>query len=387
MIETAHKRHTPIRLQPQTPPAYLEYGWYASMAYGTLGEAWGVSFPILGAALLVFLAVASVYHVADQVFKVYAPAGWALCTGVTVIAINYVFYDEKALMGTMSFATWICTMAIVQALILRPAFLKRFAFVAFAIGLCGLPLLSVRNVGGVVRAWGAGGFSNPNVLGMWFGFCAIFFIFWGLQAKNTTVRASSWAAALGAIYVVFLSVSRGALVGIVLACVMGLRSALKQYFMPLLLIVLVFAGVYASGVFDELIDQYITRGAEESGREKLWAMGIPRVLDSPWIGVGEGNIKMPLSAGRYTTPHNGLLHIALAAGVFPLICYLMYLARVGTGTLRIMLKQNYSEDFLVPPLVAFGVFQVMVADYHFMTVWAVVAFALATVRRVPPRSV
>lgn len=270
-------------------------------------------------------------------------------------------------------------MTIVQVLVLRPELLQRFALAAFAIGVCGLPLISMRTVGGgITRAWGAGGISNPNALGMWFGFCAIFFIFWSLQARQTSVRVGSWAAALGSLYVVFLSVSRGALVGITLACVIGLRSTLKQHFVPFLSAVFVLLAVYASGVFDELINQFVTRGAEESGREKLWAMGIPRVLDSPWIGVGGGQIKMPLHHNLYTTPHNGLLHIALAAGIGPLICYLMYLARVGSGALRMLWKPNYAEDLLLPPLVVFGGFQVLVSDYAFMSAWGVVVFALAT---------
>ena len=332
---------------------------------------------------MVLLAVACVYYAGDRVFEVYAPAGWALCTVVVVIAINYMFYDERSFLALGSFFTWFCTMAIVQLLVLRPGFLQRFALAAFVIGLCGLPLISVRNVGGIMRAWGAGGLSNPNALGMWFGFCAIFFIFVGLQARKTNVRIGSWAAALGSLYVVFLSVSRGALLGIILACVVGLRSTLKQHFVPFLFVVLVFLTVYASGVFDELIDQFVTRGAEKSGREYLWAMGIPRVLNSPWIGVGEDDVKMPLPHGLYTNPHNGLLHIALTAGIIPLICYLMYLVRVGAGTLRMIVKPNYSEDLLLPPLVAFGVFQVMVSDYHLMTAWAVVAFALATAKQIP----
>lgn len=384
MIETIPVRRTVVRTHPQAPPVYLEYAWYVSLTYATVGEPWGVSIPIAGAGLLVILTMACVYYVGDRVFEVYAPASWALCTGIVVIAINYVFYDVYPLGGTLSFVNWICTMLIAHVLLLRPEFFRRFALVAFAIGVCSLPLISVRNVGGIVRAWGAGGMSNPNVLGMWFGFCALFFLFWGLQAKKTIVRASSWAAALGALYIVFLSVSRGAMVGIILACVIGLRSTLKQYFLPFLSVVLVFLVVYASGVFDELIDQFVTRGTVESGREKLWAQGIPRVLDSPWIGVSEDDVKMPLPNGLYTTPHNGLLHIALSAGIGPLICYLIYLARVGAGTLRMMWKMNYAEDLVLPPLVVFGMFQMMVSDYAFMSAWDVVVFALATTRRVPP---
>jgi hypothetical protein len=52
-----------------------------------------------------------------------------------------------------------------------------------------------------------------------------------------------------------------------------------------------------------------------------------------------------------------------------------------------MQKQSCVEDVLLPPLVAFGIFQIMVSDYHFMYAWGVVAFALATVKRVSLPSV
>lgn len=368
---------------PQVPPAYLEYAWYASIAYATLGQAWGVLIPIVGGALLVLLAVACVYQVGDRAFQVYGPAGWALGTAVSVIAITYVFYDERAIEGSSIFVTWLCTMAIAQALALRPGLLQRFALAAFAIGLSALPFIKAHNVGGITRVWGTGGISNPNVLGMWFGFCAVFFLFWGLQSRKTIERTTSWVLALGCLYVILLSVSRGALLAVIVACIVGLRSVLRRYFIPLLLLVLLMWGVYESGVFQPLIDQYVTRGAEKSGREKLWSMGLERLLDSPWIGVGLHDMKMPLSGHRYVNPHNGLLHIALAAGILPLICYLVYLGKVVSGTRRIMRKADFGLTVLLPPLVTFGLLQIMVADYNFMSAWVAVMFALATVKRSP----
>lgn len=376
-------RRARTRTQQQTPPVYLEYAWYASIAYATLGQVLGVVIPIIGGALLVLVTAACVYHVGDRVFQVYAPVKWALGTVASVIVITIIFYDERAVEGSYIFVTWLCTMVIAQTLSLRPGLLQRFACVAFAIGLGALPFMTARNLGGITRVWGAGGISNPNVLGMWFGLCAVFFLFWGLQSRKTFERAVSWVLAVGCLYVILLSVSRGAILAVMVACIVGLRSVLQRYFIPLLLLVLLLWGVYESGVFQPLIDQFVTRGAEKSGREKLWAMGLERLLDSPWIGVGLHDMKMPLSGHRYANPHNGLLHIALAAGILPLICYLVYLARVGAGTLRMIRRPKADQDVLLPPLVAFALLQIMVGDYNFMSAWVVVVFALATVRQSP----
>ena len=130
------------------------------------------------------------------------------------------------------------------------------------------------------------GISNPNSLGMWFGFCAVYFLFRGLQSRTLIMRAVYWAGALGSLYVVALTVSRGPLIGIVLACVVGLHSALKRSFFPVLSLVLLIWLVNESGVFQQAIDSYLMRGTEETGREKLWPLALERLLNSLWTGVG-----------------------------------------------------------------------------------------------------
>ena len=362
------------------PPAFLEYTWYASLAYAMLGQVWGIVIPSVGGAVLVLLAAICMLNVGDQVLQVYKPVAWALWTGIFVITIQFFFHegDERASTETIFFIGWLALVIIVQSLSLRPNFLLRFALVAFAIGLACLPYINIKSVGGVMRAWASGtGISNPNVLGLWFGFSTVYFLFWGFQCRKPILRTAAWVAAIGSLFIVTLSVSRGPLLAIVLACVVGFRSELKRSFVPLLALVLLMCLVYVSGVFDEEIAYYTARGSEESGRGRLWPLALERILDSPWVGNGLGDILIRTRSGKFMNPHNGLLHIGLGAGIVPVISFLAYCGHVAAGAVRMMRSVQVGEVALLPPLIAFGLFETMVLDFAFMTSWVVVVFGLA----------
>ena len=80
------------------PPAFLEYAWYASLAYAMLGQVWGIVIPSVGGAVLVLLAAICLLNVGDQVLRVYKPVAWALWTGIFVITIQFFFHegDERS---------------------------------------------------------------------------------------------------------------------------------------------------------------------------------------------------------------------------------------------------------------------------------------------------
>lgn len=363
------------------PPAFLEYAWYASLAYAYLGGVWGIVVPAVGGAILVVLAAACVLHLGDRAISLCKPVAWAFYTAISLLAIEVMFHDigGKAILEITAFVQWLAVLIIVQTLSLRPNFLHRFALAALAIGVASLPYINVRSVGGVMRAWASGtAISNPNVLGMWFGFCTVYFIFWGLQCRTPLWRAGSWAVAVGSFFIVALTVSRAPLLGIVLACIVGFRSALKQNFLPVLLFVLAVGLVYISGVFDEELGYYASRGAEESGRGRLWPAAVERILESPWVGGGLGNIGIQTRSGHFMNPHNPVLHIALGAGFLPVFFFLGYLARVALGARNMMQKMQVAEAALLPPMVVFGLFEIMTLDLAFMMPWVVVVFGLVS---------
>ena len=362
------------------PPAYLEYMWYASLTYAMLGKVWGIVIPTAGGVLLVIIAVACVLSVGVQAIQVYRPVVWALTTGFLLISIQLLFHEgnPQALSEGISLVGWLALLLIVPALSLRPGFLKRFALAALAVGIATLPYIKMSG-GSMERAIASGtGISNPNSLGMWFGFCTVFFLFWGFQLQKPILKVVSWTTALGCLYIVMLTVSRAPLLAIILACVVGFRSEMKRGFVPLFLLALLFCLVYVSGMFDEKINDYMARGAEETGRGRLFPIALQRVLDSPFIGVGLGDIMIRRSSGRgFMNPHNGLLHIALGGGIVPAICFLGYLARAVIGAFRIMQRRYVGESSLLPPLVVFALVEIMVLDYTFVCAWAVVVLSLA----------
>lgn len=362
------------------PPAFLEYAWYASLVYAYLGSIWGIVVPAVGGAILVVLAAACLFHIGDRALPLCKPVAWAFYTAISLVAIEVLFHDigDKAIIEITAFVQWLMVLIIVQTLLLRPNFLHRFALTALAIGVACLPYIDVRSVGGVMRAWASGtAISNPNILGMWFGFCTVYFIFWGFQCRTPLWRAGSWAVALSSFFIVALTVSRAPLLGIVLACIVGFRSALKQNFLPVLSFVLAVGLVYISGVFDEELGYYASRGAEESGRGRLWPAAVGRILESPWVGVGLDDIGIRLRSGKVMNPHNAVLHIALGAGFLPVICFLAYLARIALGARNMMQRVQAGEVALLPPMIAFGLFEIMTLDLVFMMPWVVVVFSLA----------
>jgi O-antigen ligase len=370
------------------PPAFLEYSWYVLLAYGMLNQAWGIVIPSAGGMLLAVLAAACFLSVGARASRVYAPVALALCTAISMIAVQFFFHSAQALENSIGAIGWLFTVIIVQALSLRPRFLHRFGLGAFAIGVGVLPYINFGTAAGGIRAAASGtGISNPNSLGMWFGFCTLYFIFWGLQTRDLMVRALYWGGALSCLFIVALTVSRGPLLGIALACVVGLRSALKRHFVPVLSLVFLMWMVYESGVFQQTIDSYFARGMEETGRGKVWPLALQRIFDSPWTGVGLDDIPTWASQNKPITPHNGLLYIALGGGILPLMFFLGYLFRAGTGAIQIMRGFHYGEEAtLLPPLVMYALMETMVLDTAFMTVWPVVVFALAAVKWTPVRS-
>jgi hypothetical protein len=364
------------------PPAWLEYIWYMSLAYAMLGQAWGVVIPSVGGALLAVLAAASFLSVSTHAQRVYAPVVSALCAGFSVIGVQFFVHSSQSLDLCMAFVGWLFTVIVIQALAQRPGFLNRFALVAFAIGLGVLPYMQGHADTRLMRVSAGGtGISNPNSLAMWFGFCTVYFLFSGLQSREFMVRGVHWIAGLGSLFVVALTVSRGPLFGIALACIVGLRSALKRHFLPLLSLLFVIWLVYISGTFQETVDYYLARGMEESGRGKVWPLALQRIVDALWTGVGLEAIPTWTSSEKAMTPHNGLLYIGLGAGILPLIFFLGYLGRVGIAAFQLLRKVHIGDAALLPPLVTFAFIEVMSLDLSFMTSWAVVVFGLTLVNR------
>jgi len=218
---------------------------------------------------------------------------------------------------------------------------------------------------------------NANDLGAWFGFGLVYFAIAGLETKRHTVRVASWLVAAGCLYVIGLTVSRGALLAAALALTVALRRLLKRGFVPVLLLLILVWIIYILGLFEQAAAFYAARGLQETGRLVVWPLAIERFLSSPLIGVGDSNLATRIPTGKPITPHNSFLSLALGSGVVPLVFFLGYWIRAVQRVFGRHGAQRPDAPFHLPLLI-YAFLCCMDSGSAFMTPWAITALSAAT---------
>jgi hypothetical protein len=218
------------------------------------------------------------------------------------------------------------------------------------------------------------GYANPNALGGWFGFCVLYLTIKGYLETSPMYRFGIWIMAVGSMYVVTLTVSRGALLAVAVCLLIAFKRLWKEGLLPLLLLAGLVAVLLEFGVFDKAIHSYSARGTEETGRLQVWPLLIERFLNSPLIGNGASNVGAVVSTGSFITPHNGFLLIAVASGVVPLLLFIAYYWRSGMAALHAKDKNQDSIFYL--PLFVYTLLITSAGNLDFMTPWAVLSLAV-----------
>jgi O-antigen ligase len=202
---------------------------------------------------------------------------------------------------------------------------------------------------------------------------------YGLQTKRGILRAGSWLLAVGCLYIVGLTVSRGSIFASALAITIGFRHFLKRGFVPILLLIILIGVTYEAGIFDKITAQYEERGMEDTGRRELWPDAISRLFASsvtPLIGVGVSNVgSQVLGPGLATPPHNSFLYFALSSGVLPLAFYALFWVRILWQAL--FRVKNSADDVFQLPIVVFTFVVILIGDLGFMSPWGILVFCLA----------
>ena len=287
-------------------------------------------------------------------------------------------------MAVRPFPTWMLTLVLVQSLALRTNFLHRFALVMFFIGLAALPFISQQTEQDQRVSLQSGiGFSNSNSMGEWYGFCALYFVVLAATSRKNAIRILSLPIAVGCLYVVTLTVSRGALLATAVAIVIASRHLLQRAFLPVLLVVCIGTIVVELGVFEKSAQLYSARGTEDSGRLAVWPLIIDSFLDSPLIGVGHSHVGATAVGRSFVKPHNGFLYLAQSSGIVPLALFIAYWLRSGWAALQADVGKSPDAAFYLPML-AFTFITVNLSGLTFMTFWAIVSLAIpmtAGVRR------
>jgi hypothetical protein len=317
----------------------------------------------------------------ESFVKVIQTAWIPIACGTSYLFIQLVLHGESIyVMYIYHFGPWLFSLVVVQALAMhRPKFLHRFAWFMVFMGLATLPYMTVAQVGEYQRVGmerGVGN-SNPNAVAATFGFCALYLAIKGYIETRPAYRMASWIMAVGSMYVVTLTVSRGALVAVAASLLVAGRRLWKAGILPLLLFGALVGGLIQAGVFDQAIDAYTRRGTEETGRLKVWPLLIERFVNSPMIGVGASRVGTWTSPDHYTTPHNGFLLFAVASGIVPLVLFAAYCFRSGIAAMRASLSDGDSAFYL--PLVTYTVLITSAGNMDFMAPWAVVSMAIPVV--------
>jgi hypothetical protein len=360
--------------------APAEYGFYFTIFYSVFG-------PILGLILMggigtgfLLIPVLGLCAVGlgPQLLFTMKIAWMPLACGVSYFLIQLVVHGESMYGNYIyQFGPWLISLVIVQALVMhRPGFLHRFAWFTMLLALGTLPFMSLHADGqyerlGVERGVGN---SNSNAIAAWFGFCALYLTFRGYIERRPAYRVAVWLIALVCLYIVTLTISRGALIAIAASVLVASRRLLKVGILPLLLLVGIMFGLLELGVFDQAFQYYSLRAGEETGRLRVWPMLIDKFLSSPLIGVGASHTGAFVSTGKFVTPHNSFLLFAVASGIVPLVFFCAYC--FGSIIAAIRAKTTDHNFIYYLPLSVYAVLITCAGNLDFMEAWAVVSLAL-----------
>jgi O-antigen ligase len=384
----------PVPTQALSPPSGLvEYGFYCYMLYLLVGGLFGLALNNLASGLLILLFIFTLSEVGSQTRSVISIIAFPLNCGVTYIFIQLVFFDESLIETVRPFLIWMLSLFIIQVLTLRENFLHRFVLVMSLIGLIALPYLSFYEAGTqssmatqrAVLDKGIG-FSQTNEMGAWYGFCAVYFVLLGVVARTHVSRNISWLIAVGCVYMVTLTVSRGSLLATALGSVIAIRHLLKRGFIPILLLACVVAIVIGMGLFDNTIRFYSARGTEDTGRLAVWPLIIDSFLASPLIGVGHSHVGATPEAGHFVTPHNGFLYIAQSSGIVTLTLFMAYWWRAGRAALQLAGGTSPYAAYCLP-LFVYTLITANLGAFTFMNLWAIVALALPMTEKLRQQTV
>jgi hypothetical protein len=376
-----------VRNAGDAPSRFVEYAYYAVFIYGILAPALGLLISMLAGGMVVLLTALCILHFGARVVTVYTPIAFPLGCAASFMAVQVLVHNES-LQDMRPFIIWFFTLILLHSLALRRGFLHRFVRVAFVLGLAVLPYLQYQGEGigveraGLDRAMSLGELANPNGFAAWFGFCSLYFTIAGIETKRNMVRVAAWFIAVICLFLVSLTVSRGALFAFAIAAIVAFRRLLKRGFIPGLCLIILSCVIYEAGLFQTTAHMYAARAAEETGRFIVWPMAFERFLSAPLTGVGISHVGIYTSVKHMITPHNSFLFIALASGVVPLGFFLTYWIGVARAAFSSNAAQTVDAPFQVP-LVLYSLVISLFGNDTFLSPWMIVILSVAKVAGSP----
>lgn len=370
--------------------SFTEMAYFFVMFYSVLGAPLGLTVGNIGVGILMLFVLAVWFAEAGgSLASVVSQISLALACGVSYVLIQTIIHNESSTqMYVRNYGIWIPSLIVVQWLVGREQFLNRFAFVTIALGFAMIPYMNTY-AGGAYQRFGLDstvGFANPNDLGCWYGFCALYLTLAGFSAKTAGARVFYWMLGLACLYLVTLTLSRSPLIAMAGALLVGSRRLFKEGFLLLLLLAGLVYGAIQLGVFDTALQAYGLRVSEETGRLRILPMLIEAFLNSPLLGVGVSHTGVVDSGGKFLTPHNGFLLIGVSSGIVPLAFFIGHWLKAAKAALHATVNNWPGSEFQLPLLV-YACLVTASGNQSFMAPWAIVCLALPLWPHPPGESV
>jgi O-antigen ligase len=369
-----------LRSVHATLSKYFEYAYYAAVSYGYLGTAYGLSISMLTAGMIALLGGLCILRLRAQAI---VALRFPILFAVSFIFIQIAVHGESFMQSYVrAMVIYMLTAIIIVALSNRPGFIPRFAAIMFLIGLMALPFMDFSKGGRAAVDEQVGVLQNPNGLAEFFGFIAVAFTIRGLESRRSLACWLHIAITIFSLFILGLTVTRSVIIAYCLALIIVFRRQLRRSFIPILILVALGGGAFASGLFDSIIGSYSERAMEDTGRTFLWASASALFVESPMAGIGvsKSYIELPLSK-KSEGPHNGFLFVALSSGVIPLLLFAAYWLMGLRGALKTS-SQNPMQPYLLP-LWAYAFFQGQFNSEAFFQPWSIFSVCICLVQLIP----
>ena len=172
-------------------------------------------------------------------------------------------------------------------------------------------------------------YGDENAFGMLFVSGLPFCYFLGYMIKNRWVSYAMWTAIPFGLHAIFLTGSRGALLGLSASILTGVITS-KQKIIAILLLpgVAVFFFWQGGEVMLDRTKTIVSYEGESSAESRLdaWIAGGKMIIDHPIFGVGVGSFMTAMEDYSELQPkiaHNTVVHYSAESGIGAGLCYIL----------------------------------------------------------------
>lgn len=345
----------------------LEFLFFFYLIYSNISTPLGFYIPYVAGVLLPAIAVMSLINI-NWKGSTIIPMILIVCVAITFWTIQILVFETPFSYTYMrSFLDWVVSAVVILSLSEQNGFINRLAVVMFLIALTLLPFVNtVTEIVERQMVETGTNLENTNTWAAWLGFCALVFWLWGWKQQKSLATIILWGLAFIAIVLMMKTVSRGALLALLIGILLGFRQIPPKRWLLVLIVLFVF--IFIINLWSpNLFSNYLSRLNEETGRQFVWPIAYREILKKPFLGYGLFKIVQRIIVP--ITPHNGILLIWLASGAIPSILFLALWVVSIIRSLKAKWLATTSIDAF--PLIVFSFLMMNLSNVsHFMSFWA-----------------